>query len=165
MDILHYLKTQHESIRADFQRVVEAKAQKDRKAQLECLVRSTQVYLTLQRDFLYPELAGTFATADSLISASEDNARSLDKALKSIVNTVAKPAFDASAFEDKMAHFGKALATHFDQEEQNLLPRVRDFIRTEDREDLGLVFADAELDLLAALTGKDESPSSRRRRA
>ncbi len=165
MDILHYLKTQHESIRANYQRVVEAKAPKDRKTQLECLVRSTQVYLTLQRDFLYPELAGSFSSADSLISASEGNARSLDKALKSIVNTAAKPALDAAAFEDKMVLLGRALSTHFDQEEQNLLPKVRDFIRTEDREDLGLVFADAEQDLLAALNGKDDSSSARRKRA
>ncbi|MEN9834941.1 MAG: hypothetical protein RL011_1134 [Pseudomonadota bacterium] len=165
MDILHYLKTQHDSIRGIYQRVVEAEARKDRVTHLECLVRSTQVYLTLQRDFLYPELAGSFAAADGLILTSQGNAKTIDKAMKSMVNFASKQAFDADAFEDKVKHLGRALTVHFDQEEQNLLPKMRDFIRTEDREDLGLVFADAEMELLAALDTDIELSQARRRRA
>ncbi|MBM4251241.1 MAG: hemerythrin domain-containing protein [Deltaproteobacteria bacterium] len=164
MDILHYLKTQHDSIRGIYRRVAEAKVPKERKSQLESLVRSTQVYLTLQRDFLYPELSGSFAAADGLISTSESNAKTIDKAMKSMINVASMAAFDASAFEDKMSSLGRALTAHFDQEEQNLLPKIRDFIRTEDREDLGLVFADAESELLAALdSGGGLSPARRRR--
>lgn len=165
MDILHYLKTQHDSIRGIYKRVAEAKVPKDRKTQLESLVRSTQVYLSLQRDFLYPEVSGSFAAADGLILTSESNAKTIDKAIKSVVNIASKPAFDASAFEEKMRSLGKALTTHFDQEEQNLLPKIRDYIRTEDREDLGLVFADAESELLVALDGGGDLSPARRRRA
>ena len=54
---------------------------------------------------------------------------------------------------------------HFDQEEQNLMPKMRLHIRTEEREDLGQVFADAEAELLIALAAELEPVSVSRKRA
>lgn len=165
MDILHYLKTQHESIREMCQQVTDAKALRDRKSHLENLVRTTQVYLTLQRDFLYPELSGLFPASDELIATSRINAKAVDKAIKSLVNLVSQQAFDTTSFVTKMNGLADSLEAHFTQDEQHLLPQMRQHIRTEEREDLGLVFTDAETEVVAGIDERDPRLHSRRKRA
>lgn len=162
MDILHYLKTHHDSIRTTCESLLQAKAVKERKAQLEALVKATEVYLTLERDFLYPEISGLFAAADSLIEAAEANAANVDKMLKSLVKTASS---NAAVFAARLQEFQLALTRHFDQEEQNLMPKMRMHIRTEEREDLGQVFADAEAEVLMALAAELEPVSVSRKRA
>ena len=165
MDILHYLKSQHDSIRLMVANLQDAKTAKDRKLLLEPFVRATQVYLTLERDFLYPELTGLFAASEALVSASQAHSRVVDKSLKSLVNVAIKQAGDTAAFDSRLRVVINAIAALFEQEEQHLLPKMRDFIRTEDREDLGLVFADAEAEVLAALDSDPEPVALRRKRA
>ena len=165
MDILHYLKTHHDSIRTTCESLWQAKAVKERKAQLEALVKATEVYLTLERDFLYPEISGLFAAADSLIEAAETNAANVDKGLKSLVKYASGAGFDAAVFATRLQELQLALTMHFDQEEQNLMPKMRMHIRTEEREDLGQVFADAEAEVLLALTAELEPVSVSRKRA
>jgi hypothetical protein len=64
-----------------------------------------------------------------------------------------------------LQEFQLALTMHFDQEEQNLMPKMRMHIRTEEREDLGQVFADAEAEVLIALAAELEPVSVSRKRA
>ena len=165
MDILHYLKTHHDSIRTTCESLWQAKAVKERKAQLEALVKAAEVYLTLERDFLYPEIAGLFAAADSLVEAAETNSANVDKALKSLVKAAAGSPFEAAAFASRLQELQLALTMHFDHEERSLMPKMRMHIPTEEREDLGQVFADAELEVLTALAAELEPVSVSRKRA
>jgi hypothetical protein len=162
MDVLHFLKTNHDTIRAELARLVELDGVKARRAELDELARAVQMHLVLERDYLYPEVSGLFSGAEALVTAGLAEAAVIEKRLKAITKLAAKPAAEQDGFDKRLDELRAAVIGHFDQEEQMLMPKIRELIRTEDREDLGQVFLDAKADALAAAPGTGDDAGSQR---
>lgn len=163
MDILHFLKTQHDLAREVLTRVEQADGIKARRHHLDDLTKELTAHLMLEKDYLYPELAGLFAGADALVTVGLANGALIGRRLKTLVKLAGKSAAEQDGYDKRLAELRESMLKHFDLEEQTLMPKVRALIRTEDREDLGQVFAEAKVDLLGEAEPEPLPTSSRKR--
>jgi hypothetical protein len=149
MDVLHFLKAQHEGIKSAFERVGSGGV-KSKRAGFEALARDLSIYVTLEKDYLFPELTGLGAGLDALVSVGQANGATIDRRLKTLAKEIVKPADEQDKLAARLTELQELVVRHFEQEERSLMPKIRDLIRTEEREDLGQVFVEARDDLLAA---------------
>ena len=154
MDILHFLKSHHDAITAACSQLETTTCINQRRLEFAALTQRLEAYMTLEQDYLYPEIAGLFPGADNLVAIGAANAAIIDRHLKSLAKLWSKSGEEQPDFAPHLAELHAVLVKHFEQEEQILMPKMRTLMRTEDREDLGQVFADAEADGLAALLFK-----------
>lgn len=147
MDVLHFLKTQHDLLRDGLTRVEGADGIKARRMHLEEMTRMLNVHLVIEKDYLYPELVDLFPGSDALVTAGLASGSTIGRRLKTLVKLAAKPVAEQEGYGKRLVELKESLLKHFDQEEQILMPKIRSLIRTEDREDLGQVFLDAKAEL------------------
>lgn len=163
MDCLHFIKTQHDALRTALAGLAAADGVKVRRTLVDDLARDTQVYLTLEKDYLYPEIAGLFPGSDVIAAAGTANGAALVRRIKALKTLVAKNANEQEAYPKRLKEFEEALLKHFEQEEQVLMPKVRSMIRTEDREDLGQVFLEVQTEVLASFSVDGANAKGRKR--
>ena len=144
MDILSILKAEHERIRDGFVKLEAAGGVKARQVRLEELARDIQVHLTLEKEYLYPELANLFTGAEALVDIGQANGAAIGRRLKVVTKMAAKPAAEQDGYDKKEAELKESILKHFDFEEQALMPKVRGLVRTEEREDIGQLFLDVK---------------------
>lgn len=163
MDCLHFIKTQHDALRTALAALSAADGVKVRRSVVGDLARDVQVYLALEKDYLYPEIAGLFPGADVVAAAGTANGAALVRRIKALKALVAKNAAEQDGYPKKLKEFEESLLKHFEQEEQVLMPKMRSMIRTEDREDLGQVFLEVQSEVLASFTDGAAAPKGRKR--
>jgi hypothetical protein len=164
MDILTILKTEHDLIRAGFTKLESCDGVKNHRAMVEDLGRTLQIQLTLQKDYLYPEIAGLFFGAENLVDVGLANGATIARRLKAVLKEAAKPLVARAAFEKKVAELREGVLKHFEAEEQLLMPKVRGLIRTEEREDIGQLYLDMKEDVTRVLA-TPPGPAAGRKRA
>jgi hypothetical protein len=165
MDVLHFIKESHHALR---QRCSDLKAEtrvKGRRAALDALAKDLDLHLTLEQDYLYPELIGLFNGAEAMTTTGQANGMVVKRRLKTLQKLVAGPAAEQVAYPKKLDELLEAVATHFDVQEQTLMPKIRDSMRTEDREDLGDVLIETKSDLAAGANAVASSAPKARKRA
>ena len=150
MDILQFLKSRHDAIRLSCGQLESAAEGQQRRSEFDNLISVLEAYMGLERDYLYPEIGDLFPGSDSLVAIGSANAAIIDKRLKALVKLWSKGGEEQAGFGVQLVALKAALLKHFEQEEQILMPKLRAAMRTEDREDLGQVFADLESEGLAA---------------
>jgi hypothetical protein len=70
-----------------------------------------------------------------------------EKKIKVLGKLLAQPESLTESLEQSFVDLKSIAYSHFEQEERFLLPKMREFVRTEDREDLGQVLMDVHEDL------------------
>lgn len=168
MDVLHFLKSDHDAIRTGLDRLEKSDGVKVRRAVLDELARRVQTHMVLERDYLYPEIAELFAGVEALVSIGLANMTQISRRLKVLVKLVSQPVAQQASYPKKLEELREAVLQHFEHEEQSLLPKLRYLIRTEDREDLGQVFLDVRDELMKAPEGAEAAvvaTAARRKRA
>ena len=158
MDILQFLKSRHDAIRGACGQLESTVGGQPRRREFDNLTSVLEAYMGLERDYLYPEIGGLFPGSDSLVVIGSANAAIIDKRLKALAKLWSKGGEEQAGFGVQLVALKGALLKHFEQEEQILMPKMRAVMRTEDREDLGQVFADLESEGLAAGLEKVKSP-------
>lgn len=144
MDILSILKAEHDHIRDGFTKLARAGGVKARQALFEELVQDIQMHLTLEKEYLYPELAQLFAGAEALVDIGQANGAAIGRRLKNVSKLATKPSGEKDGYDKKEADLRDSVLKHFDFAEQSLMPKVRGLVRTEEREDIGQLFLDVK---------------------
>lgn len=147
MDVLQFLKLSHDQIREDLGRFLKADGIKSRRTVFEPLVSEISIRLLLERDYLYPELTGLFPEADVVVTTGLANGSALSKRLKILEKLLSKTIKEQNGIEKKIEEFACLLEGHFNQQEQHLMHKLRQTMRTDDREELGQVFEDVSKEL------------------
>lgn len=163
MDCLHFIKTQHDALRTALAELMATDGIKVRRTLVDDLARDVQVYLALENEYLYPEIAGLFPGADVLAAAGTANSQALSRRIKALKALAAKSATEQETYPKRLKEFEESLLKHFEQEEQILMPKMRAMIRTEDREDLGQVFLEVQSEVLASLSLEAPATKGRKR--
>lgn len=148
-DILHVLRSGHDDLRKIFGQLDGDSSGSDWVQTLGDAARALEVHIRLERDYLYPEITGLFGGVQVLISSGMATFAALERKLKSLGDMVFGPGPSQADQDEVMRLFSevrRAALAHFDSEERSLLPKLRDFMKTEDREDLGQVMLDAKED-------------------
>lgn len=167
MDVLFIIKSHHVELMQAFDQMQAAAGLKPKRAAMDDLARDLQAFLTLEKDYLYPEIEDQFAGAGTLVVLGQAGGSLIDKRLKAVLKLIAKPVDEQEGLEKRIGELKEALSAHFDHEERVLMPKLRSSMRTEDREDLGQVMVDAQEDLRsgAADADADAAPAVARKRA
>lgn len=144
MDVLQLIKTEHQGIRSLVAKLSESGTITARRKLISDIRRQTDIHLHLEGDYLYPEINDLFNGADRFVKKSKACHRNINRSLNEVeklVNTRPQPA--KSLLDRKISQLQIKLNEHFETEEENLMPKMRSMIPTQDREDLGQVFLDA----------------------
>jgi len=163
VDVLQFIKTSHDHIREDLGRFLKSDGIKARRSTFESLAGVITTQMVLERDYLYPELPGLFPEAQLVVSTGLANGSLISKKLKLLEKSLAKAVKEQSGIERKIEEFSDLLENHFVQQEQVLMPRLRQCMRTEDREELGQVFEDVRDDLKSGTLSVDVKQAIRKR--
>ncbi len=172
MDVLHFIKADHDAIRASVERLAASDGVKARRLRCDEVAQLLTIHLGLEKDFLYPELLDLFANGRALVDVGLANGVIIGKKMKLLTKLVQAPAAEqAASYAKRFQELKDAVLAHLETQEQALLPKLRENMRTEEREDLGEVFLDAKTELRRNLYGEGEpvaaapAPASAKRRA
>jgi hypothetical protein len=160
VDVLQFIKTSHDEIREDLGRFLKSDGIKARRSSFESLSGVITTLMLLEKDYLYPELPGLFPEAELIVSTGLANGSLISKKLKLIEKSLAKAVKEQVGIEKKIEEFSELLETHFSQQEQSLMPRLRQTMRTDDREELGQVFEDVRNDMRSGTLSLDVKPGT-----
>jgi hypothetical protein len=163
MDVLHFLKTQHDLLRTALARVEQDDGVKARRLHIDGLARELATQLVIEKDYLYPELIGLFPGSDTVVANGLASGALINRRIKVLVKLIAKTAAEQDGYDKRLAELKDSLLKHCEQQEQILMPKLRSLIRTEDREDLGQVFVEAKQDLVAGKPQAAQAAPSRKR--
>ena len=141
MDVLQVIKEEHESIRGLLDQAEKNSSIAAQKQIISELLEKAQHHLQLEGDYLYPEIAGLFNEAPNFIKNWSDNHKNIKKKIKDIEKML-QTKTDSNTIKKKIAPLATDLASHLRDEESLLMPKLRQLISTQDREDLGQVFLD-----------------------
>lgn len=164
MDVLHFIKSSHDALRETVLRLEGESGVKARRLVCDELVRDLQAHVTLEKDYLYPEIGGLFPGSEALVATGLAEGALLSKRAKTLQKLLQKPVSEQDGYDKRLTELKDALQRHCDQQEQNLLPKLRSAIPTQDREDLGQVFLEAKAELLAQASGAAPAPAAQGRK-
>jgi len=163
VDVLHLIKEEHEGIRGLLNDLHTARSATVRKKVLEELKRKVQMHIHLEGEYLYPEVAGLFNESSTFIEKSTENHKMIHRSLSEVEKLLnKKPQVDNDLINKKMLKLVESFKDHFESEEDILMPKLRELIPTQDREDLGQVFLDVRDEQVLAVVGGRSAPSRRR---
>lgn len=172
MDILSIIKSDHDQIRRGIATIDGLTGLQARRKAYPALAKEIETHLLLEEGYLYPEVADLFNGSQILVDIGRANHATLTKLLKSLEKALDRPATEQALADKKWTELKEILLKHLITEEDQLMPKVRATISTQDREDLGQVLMDArELAQNGQLTWKEvieantAKPAKRKKRA
>lgn len=142
MDVLQLLKADHESLRSLLAEVDSAKSLATKRDLANRFGDTLLAHLKAESDYLYPELAGLFGGAQALVTICQANHLILTRAWQQVEKIISKPIALQVGLGKKISELNTALTNHLALQEQSVLPKLREGMPTQEREDLGQVFLD-----------------------
>ena len=165
MDVLHFLRSDHETIKRAFACLDSTSQVPQINSALEDVAAAVELHLGLEKDYLYPEISGSFNGVDALVAAGLANASVIEKKLKAVLSLAEQAEAVSGPLAQAISEFKLQTMSHFEQEERLLLPKLRDFVRTEDREDLGQILQDVQEERHSSRLSNSSAHTNDRRRA
>lgn len=157
MDILQLMKENHESLRCALHQVEEFFVDKPSKSlkisaiqeNLAPLAKRVHVSLSVESEFLCPELEDRFPGVSVVLDIMEANRRVIKRLAGEIWPTADLFDRQLTSLPAKVQGLADHLKKHVEAIEQLLMPKIRMHISTPEREDLGQVFSDVMEERLA----------------
>ena len=161
MDVLQIIKQDHQAILAGLLKLGAEKTVKARRSAVKQLSEELLLHLHIEDAYVFPEVSGLFGDSDAFTALSLANHSLLRKDLNKLTKLVSLPLANQSGYAQLVNAIASRAEKHFKLEEELLLPQMRKLIRTQDREDLGLVILDVKSEGFVALPAT--SPQRRKR--
>lgn len=151
MDVLHIMKADHERLKSRLSEFLAAESVSNRRKLFPDLEKELTVHSTIEEGYLYPEVSGLFADADVLLDICAANHILLTRNLQAIGKLIGKPQAEQSGLQKKIDELNQLVGKHIALQEQSLMPKIRQLIATQDREDLGQVLLDKRAEAEAGI--------------
>ncbi len=142
MDVLFLMKSEHDLIRGQLQEFESSKTAKAAKKAFESLEGLVGYYLTLEKDYIYPEIIGLFSGAERLVERGLCRQKEITDRMIELSEVFSKKS--AKTLKSQTKAFSELTREHLEILEERLMPELRSRIDTSDREDLGQVFLDVK---------------------
>jgi hypothetical protein len=165
MDVLYFMKSEHEAVLSALERFVSADSVAQKREAFNGLKNILSVHLKLEETYLYPELAGLFPGSDVVVDVAIAEHVVVGKHLDSIGKTLSKPVSEHTGLDKKIETFVEMVRKHVGTQEQSLMPKLRQLIPTVAREELGEVLLDAKEEMMAAPEAVSLLPESQSAKA
>ena len=140
MDLLQMIKQDHDDVRNLVSQFSQATKVADRRELFGKVKVALQVHTQLEDQYLYPEVEGLFSGSELFVDASMANHRSMKRLMNEIAKSLKLPVAEQDSLPSKIKKLGDIIESHLRLEEDQMMPKVRVLISTQDREDLGEVF-------------------------
>jgi len=158
MDVLYFIKAEHESVRSALEGFRSAHGVTDRREKFSALKQLLSVHLKLEENYLYPELSGMFAGSELVIDVALAGHSILARNLDAIDKLLHKPLAAQDGIAKKEEALFELVVKHIDSQEHELMPRIRELIATGAREELGFVLLDAKEELMGSAEPVSAAP-------
>ena len=138
MDILFLIKAEHSRL----QELVGSLAKgphnaRELRADLGALDVALETFIALDRELLYPELSELFSLSGRVIAEGHSHHRQL---LELLADSREALRAGPARLDSVAAALREAVQSHLLHQQEQVLPRLRELIPTQEREDLGQVY-------------------------
>lgn len=140
MDVLQVIKRDHDELRdliSGFASVTKVAERRDLFGKLKLAL---DIHTRLEEGYLYPEVDGLFPGSELFVDASTANHRTIDRMLAAIGKTLKQPVVAHTGLSREIDKLAAVMESHLRMEEEQMMPKLRVSVGTQDREDLGEVF-------------------------
>lgn len=162
MDVLQIIKQDHTKITHDLRALSEVSALKKRQEAVKSVHDELLLHLHIEETYIFPEANGLFPEAEAFVAVALANHTLIRKGLKKLTKLADQPLLKQAEYPKVVEALAATTEQHFAVEESVLMPQMRKLIRTQDREDLGVVIEDIKAE---GFEIKELSPSKTKRRA
>jgi hemerythrin superfamily protein len=152
VDAIALLKTQHQDVKGLFKKI--EKAEGDEKQDLfEQLADALAVHAAIEEKEFYPATKNA-RTEELLQEAVEEHLSA-----KRLIADLLEMSSDDPQFDAKVSVLQEQIEHHVKEEENELFPKVRKMLKTEELEDLGVVMEDLAEELKASGAPRESVPT------
>ena len=143
MDILYLLKTEQEAVLQSLQKFQGSEeAPENLSRWFSALSRAVRRYLRIDRDFLYLEISEILPNARKLAVAGQQEHTKIEALLRLVSELLQKPGEKSTEIAAALSELCCQVGSHFRYQQEHVIPKMRELIPTQDREDLSEVFRD-----------------------
>jgi hemerythrin superfamily protein len=140
VDVLQIIKTDHDRVRSLLAQLEVAEPQSKAKLFAE-LSLDLRVHSKIEESYLYPEVSSLASEKfPGFFDFCIANHRTIARTLATMQKALAQGHMDD--FNKYRESLSKVIKSHFAAEEDNLMPLLRRYVPTAEREELGVVFED-----------------------
>jgi len=157
VDVLQIIKLDHERIRGVLSQIAGTDKVTERRRLVAELEEDASRHFHIEANYLYPEVSAIYTDDGGFFDERQTSHKQLTKRLHAVSEMLRKPVSDHVGFEKKFDELNQLFDDHFGAEERVMMPRVRQFMPTQEREDLGQVILDVKEELARELT-EDRKP-------
>ena len=161
MDILQLIKEEHESIRKKIKVLLGEQYNTDTKHVFGDLSHDLRLHLKLESEYLYPEVSELFPEGKVLIRLSLSNHDEIIAQIDKLDEIYKNMNISPKNLHDMIEVLGEKVEAHYKLEEENFMPKIRQLINTQDREDLGQVFVDVKDEIKKSAVKRTRSKQQR----
>jgi len=148
VDVLQVIKDDQQKVKDLFASCATATV-KTIQASLSGVERALFQQLHVEQNYLYPELDGFLKRGDVHLDIWAANHRSIERLWKKLTSDLKKNELNEKDLADRWQSVSVAVESHFDSQNEVILPAMRKCIPTSDREELAEVFTDAKEDMVS----------------
>lgn len=148
MDVLSFIKQRHVEIREQLAGLTRLDGAKKARIDFDAFADQLATALHLEDVYLLPELEAAARGFDAWIETCRVGNQALDKQLKAARKALGRSPWDAHSATEALVKLEDTLRGQFSYTEEVLMPKIREALPTQDREDLGQVFEDVWLERL-----------------
>ena len=160
MDILYVIKLEHEQLLRSIEGLsnfVSVRISDDVIKEFERIKLSIDHYLELDKEFLYPEILDLFAGAKKNITFGESCHLRIREALILIYDRIVSAKSVNPLLDEQISDLQEMVRQHITYQQEFIIPKMREMIPTQEREDLSDVFNDIKHDLKHSSSAWSES--------
>jgi len=152
VDAIELLKGQHQEVNALFKKI--EKAEEDEKQDLfDQLADALAVHTAIEEKHFYPATRNA-RTEELLQEAVEEHLSA-----KRVIADLLEMSPEDPQFEAKVSLLKEQIEHHVEEEENELFPKVRETLKKEELEDLGVVMEDLAEELKASGVPRESVPA------
>lgn len=133
MNALELLKTDHQKVKALFEKAEGSKNEKQQKQLFEQIKAELETHTHIEETIFYPAVAKNEDLKDMVLESLEEH-----KQVKTLLREMENLTSDSEKFEPKLKVLMENVEHHaVEEEEGNMFPKVRKFLNSAELEQLG----------------------------
>jgi hypothetical protein len=153
MDVLRFIKDDHERIRSLFTKFESTQDPTEAQKSVNTLLAESRAYQSVEQGHILPEFSAFLRDRDrTVLDHCQQRSDALKAEQDNLFKELGKVLGKTRSFEalrKRVLELKTKTFEHFEQIEQDLMPRVRQAVPTQDREDMGIVFHDLREEALS----------------
>lgn len=148
IDILQIIKKEHLLIKKQIKDIIKSNNNTEKMKLFTQMQKLLNFHLKFEKEYLYQEAESYIKNLSNFITTSLDNHKQIDKLLHNISKSFKKLKTSNNNINKIIDQLYYEIDSHFLLEEEIFMPKIRTYMPTDDREDMGATYLDLKTEFI-----------------